>query len=212
MNCKHLIWGILLLLIAGMTFGESASSDSLISFDLYAPDVLYPVAIAAPHSSASKLHILSVLEGQPRTIRVFGENTYEDVSIYNGDAYVSESLYAQLMTGIEIGLFRLGIKNLITAELTFQGGLNVVFQGFGGANMLGFDGIFFFGAHAELLNALTVRYGLQHYSGHYGDETLENVRKHSGSTAAPIEYCKDNNILVGVSLPVGRSFRLYSEL
>jgi nucleotidyltransferase substrate binding protein (TIGR01987 family) len=52
MNCKHLIGGILFILITSMAFGESASSDNLISFDLYAPDVLYPVAIASPHSSA----------------------------------------------------------------------------------------------------------------------------------------------------------------
>jgi hypothetical protein len=212
MNGKQIVWGILLVLAAFAAFGESSSSDEMLSFDLYASDVLFPEAIADPHSSAGKLHVISVLEGQPRTIRVFGTNTYDDVPIYNGDAYASENLYGQVKTGVNLGLFRLRIKNIIAAELTFQGGLNAVFQGFGGADMLGFDGVFFFGVNTELFNTIAFRYGYQHYSGHYGDETLKNVIEHSGSTAEPVEYCKDNNILAGLSLPIGRKLRFYADV
>ena len=52
---------------------------------------------------------------------------------------------------------------------------------------------------------------MQHYCGHYGDETLVNVREHSGSTDTPIEYCRDNNILAGISLDVGSYLRLYVD-
>ncbi len=209
MRTKQLIWGILFFLIT-IPITATHSPRSL-SFDLYAPAALFPEAVADPHSSASKLHVLSILEGQPRTIKVEGTNTYEDVSIYTGDKYSSETLYAQLKTGVNLGLFRLSYQDSVAVEFAFQGALNSVFQGFGGADMLGFDGSFFIGTNVKLFNILTARYGLQHYSGHYGDETLENVRDHSGSTATPIEYCRDNNILAGISLPVGNNLRLYAD-
>ncbi len=211
MNKKHLLWGILFLLIAITAPGAASPSMRSLSFDLYAADALFPEARADPHSSGSKLHVLSVLEGQPRSIKVEGANTYDDVAIYNGDAYASETLYAQLKTGLNLGLLRLSYKDSIAAEFAFQGSLNSVFQGFGGADMLGFDGAFFIGTNVELFNMLIVRYGFQHYSGHYGDETLENVRDHSGSTATPVEYCRDNNILAGVSLPMGNNLRIYAD-
>lgn len=211
MKHKQLLLAILIFLVTLPAFSAAAANERLLSFDWYAADPLYPEAAADPFSSATKLHILSLQNGQPRTIRVEGTNTYDDVPIYNGDKYASETLYAQLKTGVNLGMFRFSLKNILQVEFGFQGALNTVFQGFGGADNLGFDGIFFMGANAKLFDTLAIRYGLKHYSGHYGDETLENVRNNSGNTASPIEYCRDNNLLLGISLPVTSNFRVYAD-
>ncbi len=205
-------WGILLILLVSIpAFGSSSPLTGALTFDWYATDALFPEAIADPLSSATKLHVLSLIDGQPRTIRVEGSDTYDDVSIYNGDAYASEQLYAQLKTGVNLGLLRLSLKDYLEVEFAFQGALNAVFQGFGGADNLGFDGIFFIGTNARLFDLLSVRAGFKHYSGHYGDETLENVRVHSGYDATPIEYCRDNNLLLGISIPVTSTIRVYAD-
>ncbi|MGH0052875.1 MAG: hypothetical protein ACQ5SW_05760 [Sphaerochaetaceae bacterium] len=209
------IWFLCVILIALIALPVSATSSFFggnLSFDWYAADSLFPESIADPMSSVTTLHVLNVLEGQPRTIRVEGADTYDDAPIYTGDKYADETLYLQVKTGVNLGLFRWSFQNYVQAEFTFQGALNSVFQGFGGADNLGFDGIFFVGTNVRFFDIVALRFGLRHYSGHYGDETLENMQTASSSTATPIEYCRDNNLLAGISVFLGPFVRIYADV
>ncbi|WP_320127718.1 hypothetical protein [uncultured Sphaerochaeta sp.] len=184
--------------------------DSLV-FSWLPDDALYPESIVNPFSSTSTLNILQVAEGQPRSMKYTdtGSGEYDDVSIYPDGKYANEKLYLQLKTGLNIGLFRLSYKNVFETELGFQGALNSVFQGFGGADNLGFDGVFFFGINMRLFQKVAFRVGYQHYSGHYGDETLLKID--SSQTGDPVEYTRDNDLLFGVSVQPVTSVRLYMD-
>lgn len=185
--------------------------DSL-SFTWLAEDALYPESIVNPFSSTSSLNILMVTQGQPRTIKYANavSDEYDDVEIY-GDSvkFADEKLYLQLKTGLNIGFFRLSFYDIIETELGFQGALNSVFQGFGGSDNLGFDGVFFFGASMRLFQTVTLRMGYQHYSGHYGDETVLKIN--SMQTGEPIEYTRDNNLLFGLSFQPISQVRVYAD-
>jgi hypothetical protein len=198
-------------LIAPLLVAAVDTADEGFSFSWFKSSSLYPEPIAQPLSTVSTLNILSVLDGQPRTIRYAGQDSkeYKDYSIYDTPGkYANETMYVQLKTGLNIGFLRCSYKGIIDGELSLHAGLNSVFQGFGGASNLGFDGVFFFGAQTRLFRMATVRIGLQHYSGHYGDETLEVLRPVKGD---PIEYVRDNDLLFGLSVTPIPSIRLYAE-
>ena len=182
-----------------------------LAFTWFSDDALYPESIVNPFSSTSTLNILQVAEGQPRYIKYAdtGSGEYDEVAIYNGNSYSDEQLYLQLKTGLNLGLFRLSFKDKIETELAFQGALNTVFQGFGGADNLGFDGVFFFGFNMRLFQTVTLRLGYQHYSGHYGDETILKID--SAQTGVPIEYTRDNNLLFGISFNPLSQVRIYAD-
>ena len=142
--------------------------------------------------------------GQPRTIGVSPNDSsgvYEEVDIYNGDKYSDETLYLRLKTGVNFGFMRVGLfEEKAKLEFALSGALNTVFQGFGGADNLGFDGIFFFGPQLRLFDRISIKAGLQHYSGHYGDETVDNY--YAANSPDPLRdtmnFTRDNNLLVGI--------------
>lgn len=209
--------GILLLFLVVLLvpcFSSYQMFGDTLEFTWVAEDALYPESMVNPFSSASSLNILMVAQGQPRFVKYANSisGSYDDVAIYNGASYADEKLYVQLKTGLNIGFFRFSFKDMIEMELGFQGALNTVFQGFGGADNLGFDGVFFFGASMRLFQMVTVRAGLQHYSGHYGDETILNINKNiPGQGGDPIEYTRDNNLLFGLSFKPISQLRVYAD-
>ena len=71
-----------------------------------------------------------------------------------------------------------------------------------GNDVLGFDGSYFLGGEAKILDSIIFRFGSRHYSGHVGDETLASlVRDNPAMVNADIsEYVRDNfEIAVGYS-------------
>ena len=149
-------------------------------------------------------------EGQPRFIRYAQQNdgTYHDVDLYDSPTkYADEKMYLHLKTGVNIGALRFGYKSA-EVEFGLQAAINSIFQGFGGAGNLGFDGIYFIGMQSRLFEMVSLRVGLKHYSGHYGDEALEKQRSAPGK---PIEYVRDNNLHFGLSATPIAPLRIYAE-
>ncbi|MDX9809139.1 MAG: hypothetical protein GXY60_10525 [Spirochaetales bacterium] len=199
--------GIVLCASAFATYDLFGGS---LSFSWFDGESLYPEAAAYPFSSSSALHILLLQEGQPRTVKYGGTGSgeYDDMSIYHSGQYADETMYLQLKTGLNIGFLRFSYKHIAETELGFQGSLNTVFQGFGGADNLGFDGVFFFGLNTRIFERVSMRVGYRHYSGHYGDETLLKL---SASAGYPIEYTRDNNLLFGISVRPISWARMYAD-
>ncbi|MDC7246570.1 MAG: hypothetical protein PQJ47_11775 [Sphaerochaetaceae bacterium] len=183
----------------------SASDDAFLSFQMFNSKSLYYQSPSDLFNAASTLEIMMIQEGQPRTVRAYPEDSsgqYEDLPIFTDGKYEDENLYARLKTGVDVSVFRLGLfREKAQMELAFSGSLNSIFQGFGGADNLGFDGIFFFGPQLQLFDLFTVKFGLQHYSGHYGDETIDNyVSVNGGEKRELLSYTRDNNLFLGVSV------------
>ncbi|AEV30441.1 Protein of unknown function (DUF1207) [Sphaerochaeta pleomorpha str. Grapes] len=205
---RKVVFLFVLVFAVSSCFASYDMFEDNLSFDWYAAESLFPSSALNPFSSTSTLNILHLIEGQPRSILYTDNGEYTSVPFYSGTSYADETLYAQLKTGVNIGLLRLSFFDMVESEVGFQGALNSVFQGFGGAKNLGFDGIFFFGLHVRFFNTVTFRTGYQHYSGHYGDETLLNI---TGQTEDPVEYVRDNDILFGVSVQPVSFLRLYAD-
>lgn len=183
----------------------AATDDPFLSLQLFNSKSLYYQSPTDVFNGASTLEIMMVQEGQPRFVRATpndGTGVYEDLPIYSSSTkYAEETMYARLKTGLDVGFFRIGLfQKRAQLELAFSGALNSVFQGFGGADNLGFDGIFFFGPQLQLFDALTVRFGLKHYSGHYGDETINNYVSVNKESRTLIEYTRDNDLFLGVTV------------
>ncbi len=212
---KNIVLLLLLIVFILPGFSSYKMFDENLTFSWISEDSLHPESIVNPFSATSSLSPIYIIEGQPRFIRYAnsdGDKVYKDVPIYAVGKYADEKLYLQLKTGVNIGVFNLNYKDLVESELGFQGSLNSVFQGFGGAKNLGFDGVFFFGLNTRLFNTASIRIGYQHYSGHYGDETIWNINKINPSQGGtPIEYTRDNNLLIGVSIQPISQVRLYAD-
>jgi hypothetical protein len=206
---RKVVFLLVFVFMVSPCFASHNTLEDNLSFDWYAAEPLFPSSALNPFSSTSTLNILKLIEGQPRSILYPDNGEYTAVPFYSGTSYSDETLYAQLKTGVSIGLLRLSFFNIVESEIGFQGALNSVFQGFGGAKNLGFDGIFFFGLNVRFFNTVTLRTGYQHYSGHYGDETLLNI---AGQTKDPVDYVRDNDILFGVSIQPVSFLRIYADV
>ena len=165
---------------------------------------------------ASTLEIMMVQTGQPRVVRATpddGSGQYEDLPIFSTGKYADENMYARLKTGVDVGFLRVGLfQKKAQLELAFSGALNSIFQGFGGADNLGFDGIFFFGPQLQLFDRVSVKFGLQHYSGHYGDETIDNyVAVNGGVKRELLGFTRDNNLFLGLSVEPIKNLHLKFE-
>ncbi|NCB01324.1 MAG: hypothetical protein EOM67_04050 [Spirochaetia bacterium] len=188
-------------------FSLSAKEDSFASFQWFNSKSLYRQSPTDVFNPSSTLEIMMIQSGQPRTVRVSPvgsapDREYEDIPIFDGNKYIDETLYARLKTGVDVGLLRVGLfHNDAQLELAFSGALNTIFQGFGGADNLGFDGIFFFGPQLRLFDRVSLKFGLQHYSGHYGDETIENYYHANGEVLRQsVNFTRDNNLFFGIDV------------
>ncbi|MDD3461752.1 MAG: hypothetical protein PHW28_10690, partial [Mesotoga sp.] len=102
-------------------------------------------------------------------------------------------------------------KENFELEFGLSAAINSIFQGFGGADNLGFDGVYFLGPQLRLFNKISFKFGLQHYSGHYGDETLENSYATNGVLRNALEYTRDNNLFFGVNIDILKNLSLSVE-
>lgn len=206
-----------LLIMLSMVSLLSANDSSFASFGLFHSTSLYRASPTDVFNPSSTLEIMLLQTGQPRTVRVSPTGptpgVYEDIPIFNGTQYEDENLYLRLKTGVNVGLFRVGLfHEKAQLELAFSGGLNTIFQGFGGADNIGFDGIFFFGPQLRLFDRVSLKAGLQHYSGHYGDETIANYYDvNRDPLRDPINFTRDNNLFFGVEAEIIKNLSFHAE-
>lgn len=113
-------------------------------------------------------------------------------------------------------------------ELNVAGSMNTLFVLAGSCETLDFDGEYFVGSSVKIADLIAVRFGIHHFSTHWGDETLEKLYDYIGLTPKEntdftyegkkyyyhglIEYVRDNSWLVGVSADLPLGFRVYSEI
>lgn len=139
-----------------------------------------------------------------------------------------EQLY-RVKTGFSFSGARLSYKDYVTVEGCVQGALNLVFDANNGTDCIGFDGIYFYGINADIMNKVQLRFGRHHYSGHFGDEITEDflirtdnlgrvysdrfrlTRLNSGYVSRLVQYVRQDSLIAGVSVEPVSWLKVYAE-
>jgi len=225
---------ILASISAVFAFGQYSLFNDTVDLELVPSDELYPEAIFDMYSPQTDFSLMNLAPGQanPSTLRTSSQNTgtgkqeYVDLPYSNGFAEDDDS-YLRMKTGANISLLRLGFFNQnFEIEASIQGALDTIFSVFVGSTDLGFDGTYFAGANMRLFGRVSLRLGIHHFSGHYGDEVLDGFYEHNfpdGGTSFTqngtfyqfnnlVEYVRDNSLLAGISVQTPWFVRIYCEL
>ncbi len=197
----------IMLLLCSMVVGASP-----VSFKIFPGPALFPAAVADPYSPHTRLNILQIKKGIPHELLVTNKNgsgSYESLEFR--EEKKMKDLYFRFKVGENISLARLSLGG-IQAEVGMSGYMNSVFALFGGSDNLGFDGSYAVFGALDFFGVVTLRGGIHHFSGHYGDEILEDALKNKTvSYSRLVEYTRDNSWYAGVSVRPTDSFRFYID-
>jgi len=195
--------------------------DNFIQITTVPNQPLYREALADPYAMSSSMSMITMQDEAsiPTYILVADEGEYQKK--YFRDADANKNSYLRMKTAVNLSLMRVSFMHLgflpsVQVELSLQGGMATVFNNFGASDTPGFDGMYFVGANARIGKVLALRFGLHHFSGHYGDEILDRLWAYNpgldpNSINRMVEYTRDNSWLGGVSIEPTSWFRLYFE-
>lgn len=236
---------IVAALIALMSISVVFAGD-LFSFDVVANTPLYKESLSDPYAFRSVLHLMMIPKAEDNEFRVkllvqdttTNELLYDDF-FYRGPRSASDNLYINMKLAGNASLFRTrfnGYKFLpsLDLDLNLLGYINTVFWLSGANDTLDFDGSYQVSASVRVADMLTFRLGMHHFSGHYGDETLEDmysynkidfnndglIGNYTGSKAqaghnyrfvSATEYVRDNSWILGVQAELPYGFRVYGQ-
>lgn len=121
-------------------------------------------------------------------------------------------LMLNLRTGFGLSILRMGWPEYFMLDFALQGSLNTVFASTGGADNLGFDGSFFVGGEMRIMDMISIHAGLRHFSGHTGDEIVNDAMKRLGYTNwTPVSYTRDNMIEIGIGYDGCKYFDIWAS-
>ncbi len=210
---------------------------------------LFKEPFADPYSFVSRIHVQRALnpEERPTKIKaavkiVDGTSTTTDyIMLPVDDRFDLEpdkyNTYLDMRLGVSASLARVRFDcekfPSIDAELTIGGALNTLFMLYNSSSSLGFDGTWMAGASVRVGDLVTIRGGMHHFSGHYGDEILNNFYERNrvdfndskkitadfeGKEADKeyyihnlVEYVRDNYWIIGASVDLPFGLRFYGE-
>lgn len=254
---KKVLFAVVVVALAWCGVFSAFAGD--FSFDPMPQVPLFREPVADPYSYSSKLHIAMALDEANRPNKVYSiivehdpTGTEADRAFYDflpyddGTALKADSnKYINMKTAMSLGLLRLrysgeGWVPSIDFELNLAGYINTIFNMFGKNDTLDFDGSYFIGASMRFADMVSVRVGLHHFSGHYGDELLEKYYRTNGVNStieykggslfdyakshpedaksgkqyylvSPVEYVRDNSLIAGISADLPFGIRVYGE-
>ncbi len=102
----------------------------------------------------------------------------------------------------------------VSMAFEVQGALTSAFEG-RFSDLIGYDGVYFFGLSASVGDIVSIRYGSSHYCTHYGDGSFKQIRDDDHIDPDFLEcykYLRMNSSLIGVSVNPLPWIRLYGEL
>lgn len=250
---------IVLVFVALLAFSFVFAGD-LFSFEVMPQVPLYRESMADPYAFNSYLRAMFALDENQRPNKInsivvehdptdttgVNDRAFYTLIPYNDDALNSKNKsYVNMKTAISVGLMRVRFngKDWIPSmdfEINIAGYINTIFNMFGKNDTLDFDGSYFLGASLRVADLISFRFGMHHFSGHYGDEMLQkyyeynevdfsktynsgalfNYAKTNSEADSTkeyylnglVEYVRDNswNFAVSADLPWG--FRIYGEV
>lgn len=126
---------------------------------------------------------------------------YASINDYNAD---KDTFFLNLQAGGGASILRFGFPGYVEMDFMADAHFNSVFYLLRGNDLLGVDGVYFMGAEAKLFDSVMLRGGFRHFSGHIGDEALDNAYRRDPSflDATMTEVVWDSyEITLGCALP-----------
>ncbi len=207
------------LAVPSSLFADFSLFGGIIHFTPVAKDSLFKEFKADPYSLSSGLKLLWMQdpESVPSTILASDGTKYVKIPFahYPADEFKSQRSFWQIKGFANLHIARFKLLNIVAGEADLSGGLNSVFQAFGNFDTLGFDGIWRLAGTLRFFDTLAIRYGLHHFSGHWGDETMADLPKPGAPDYIPYrnleEYVRGNSQVLGISIDPTPFVRLYCE-
>ncbi len=174
---------------------------------------LYKGYLADLYAPSSKFHLLfaQTSESVPTSALIVKDGEYREVPFTNQP----QSSFFSLKAGADVGLLRLK-ADFFQIEGYISGGLHTVMELRGDSDSLGYDGFYSFGVNIKLWEILTLKGGLHHFSGHWGDEMLFTLAAVNPtldlSETTFLEYTRDNSWLLALSVEPLEMLRLYTAI
>ena len=203
---------LLLVLLAPLSAGIGYKLD-LISFD-----PLHKEYIGYRDNATASFNYAKIINGLP-------DHIYQDSKDYDNIVIDVFDLPNGLPGGDMMGFYKLGealglLRNTfyldsflspISIDYSFQPMLNFVFEG-EMADMVGYDGVYFFGLNLSIGDFLTARIGKHHYCTHYGDAVLKSLESgRINDFFLTYKYVRMNGNAIGFSIEPFDGLRIYGE-
>lgn len=121
------------------------------------------------------------------------EGEYDKDLAYRDPNKTKENLLIQFQIGTAASLLRFKWDNIITFDAAAEAGFNTVCSYLNGNDFIGWDGLYFLGGEAKILNSVLFKAGFRHFSSHIADEVLiRTIQRNPGTFfKGPLEYVRD---------------------
>lgn len=221
-------------------------AGDLFTFNLISGTPLYKESISDPYAFLTGIHLMLIPKAEDNEFKIkalvkdntTGELFYDDF-YYREPRDAKDNLYINMKLAGSTSLFRVRFNGVdkvpsMDFDLNLAGYLNTIFWLSGANDTLDFDGSFLVSGSFRVADIITLRFGMHHFSGHYGDETLgdfynynkidftnnslignytgsKSVEGHTYSFQSAVEYVRDNSWIIGLQAELPLGFRVYGE-
>jgi hypothetical protein len=202
-----------IVLVVTLLLFSLAPLFSKVEFTLMPKSPLFRGYLADPYGPSSKFHLLfaQTQASIPTSALIVQGGQYEEIPFTNEP----QSSFYSLKAGANVGLLRLKV-DFFQVEAFISGGLHTAFELHGDSDSLGYDGFYSFGINIMLWDIVTLKGGLHHFSGHWGDEMLLNLAQVNPTLefweTTFLEYTRDNSWLLSIAIEPLSLLRLYSTI
>lgn len=208
---------MMLALVPLMIFADFSYSLDLLSFDPLHQE--YTADRDRAGMDFQWVYVDEFPEGvyQNGTFFKFGKPFSGDM--WNVDGFDEMPWMGMIHLGETLSLFRNNFEfdhwlSPISFDFAFQGSMILGMEG-GMADMIGYDGVFFYGGSMRIADKVSMRLGLHHYCTHFGDGTIKllGLEKghYSGQFQTNKKYIRMEAMAVGLSVEPIDGIRLYAE-
>ena len=195
---------ILLLVVVSIAF-----AGDVFSFSVAPITPIYKESVAHTFSNNVRFSYLKTPKDAEYAVNALlatkknEEVNVEYVSLPFRDADGHNTSFWYMKSASDIALLRFSWKNYVVLEGYIHGGINTLFGAYGGVDTLGFDGQYGGGLDLGLFDKVFLRFGVHHFSGHWGDEVLYDFyeRYEKGVDYLSLtEYTRNNSWYMGVRI------------
>lgn len=225
---------------------SSLLAGDVFSFSPVASSPLYKESISDPYAFTTRIHLMNIPKAEDNEFRInalvkdetTGKLQYDNF-FYRDPRSPEKNLYLNMKLSGNASLFRVrysGNDTLPSVDLDVNllGYINTIFWLSGSTDTLDFDGSYQASLSLRVADSITMRFGIHHFSGHYGDETLgdfyaynkidfnnggrinnytgdKGVAGHDYTFLSATEYVRDNSWIIGLQAELPYGFRLYGQ-
>lgn len=218
-----------------MAFSAFAGND--FTFELLNFDPFFKDSSFDPYGMNTSIGILYFPKAEdaalPIRVAVKDNNGVYYADFETGEN-VSSKMYVKSKLAQSVGVLHASYDNpsfpKIEAEIILGGYVNSMFNLIDANQFQGFDGAYLYGLEMRVAEKLSLRFGLHHLSGHFGDEVLEEHKAKNGYARTdagvqtimdgdkevtyydPIQYVRHNEWLASISYDAPNGFTPYAQL